>query len=98
MKIRMITSGGLNCPVALCDVCDGIIDAETPGHALYNPETGEVPYVVHRGRCDRQVDPLPSSFYWSPLSPPDDDAVFEGVGVLAQLLHNYTHPMKGADR
>lgn len=75
----------LVCPVVVCDVCAGVIDADRPGNVLWGPKVGSSQFHVHKGVCDRRIDP------GSALSS------YELGDWLQRLAHNYATPLVGAN-
>lgn len=84
----------LSCPVVLCDVCGLPIDKAAAGNVLWwEQEWAIVPrpdgvstgrlYFVHKGRCDRTLDPGSDAF-----SREMDE-------FMAQLARNYAEPIIG---
>lgn len=61
MKIITTTKGTTDCPWLVCSVCDEVINKARPGNVLWLSAEidgkGFPPLAVHKGACDRTVDP-----------------------------------------
>lgn len=75
----------LACPVILCDACGRVIDKDHPGNVLWHHGRDYDQRFVHKGACDRAVDP-------------NRDALSAEVSEwVEQLAYNYANPILNGD-
>lgn len=86
MPITMISRNGppegLHCPVVICDRCGAPIDTTTPGIIAWGLASAYV--YLHKGRCDDA---------WCATHDDDYGLSQELDDFMAQLAHNYAHPL-----
>lgn len=75
----------LACPVILCDACGRVIDKDHPGNILWHFGRASDPRHVHKGACDRAVDPKRNA------------ASAEIEEWVQQLAYNYANPILNGD-
>lgn len=81
----------LMCPVVTCDACGESIDADRPGHVVYNGLDRSQQMFTHKGPCDYAMDSVLESHGW--------EILWDDLGdYLGQLLKNYTDPLVSRDR